>query len=279
MAEPTPVGNGTESEGEAPLHQVDTTVPSAARIYDYLLGGKDHFAIDREAAEAVLAALPGLREGAKANRAFLGRAVRYLTAEAGIRQFLDIGTGIPTGGNTHEVAQEIAPESRIVYVDNDPMVLSHARALLTSASAGKTAYLDADLRDTGQVLHEASATIDFSQPVAVMLIAILHFVPDEEAFAAVSTLMRTAAPGSFLAIAHFARDIEAESVDNAVAGASEVRGSGGVMPRSKDEVARFFEGLDLVDPGIVPFQDWRPGGEARTASAVPGWAGVARKPG
>jgi hypothetical protein len=278
MPEPTPVGNGTESEGEGPLHQVDTTVPSAARIYDYLLGGKDHFAIDREAAEAVLAALPGLREGAKANRAFLGRAVRHLAAEAGIRQFLDIGTGIPTGGNTHEVAQEIAPESRIVYVDNDPMVLSHARALLTSAPAGKTAYLDADLRDTGQILNQASATIDFSQPVAVMLIAILHFVPDEEALAAVSMLMRTAAPGSFLAIAHFARDIEAESVGSAVAGASEVHGSGGVMPRSKDEVARFFEGLDLVDPGIVPFQDWRPDGEARTAGAVPGWAGVARKP-
>jgi hypothetical protein len=162
------------------LSEIDTSVPHIARVYDYWLGGKDNFAPDRAAAEAAMREDPNVVEGVRGNRAFLARAVRYLAGQAGVRQFLDIGTGIPAADNTHEVAQDVAPECRVVYVDNDPIVLSHARALLTSERAGATAYLDQDLRNVGEIIHAAAGTLDFTKPVAVMLIGILHCIPDED---------------------------------------------------------------------------------------------------
>jgi trans-aconitate methyltransferase len=256
----------------------DTGVPNIARIYDYLLGGKDNFAADRAVGEMVISIFPGMAQSARANRAFLGRAVRYLAGEAGIRQFLDIGTGMPTAGNTHEVAQQVAPESRVVYVDNDPVVLTHARALLKSSPQGASAYIDADLRDPGKILTEAAQTLDFSEPTAIMLLLVLHFIPDAEAYEAVRALMAATAPGSFLVISHMPKDIEADSVSEMIRRASEVPFSAPMYPRTRDEVARFFAGLELADPGVVALEQWRPGSafEARARAIV--WGGLARKP-
>src|ERR1700729_2608002 len=191
--EPTAPGGGTAGKTGAP--PFDTSVANQARIYDYLLGGKDNYAADREAVDAVLKIAPEMGFTARANRAFLGRAVRYLVAEAGIRQFLDIGTGIPTAGNTHQVAQAIAPESRVVYVDYDPIVLAHARALLTSTDAGATEYIDADLRDTGTILERAAQLLDFTKPVALTLVAILHAIPPaDDPYAIVAKLLDAIPP-------------------------------------------------------------------------------------
>jgi trans-aconitate methyltransferase len=258
--------------------EIDTRVAHPARVYDYWLGGKDNFAADREAAERVLAATPGLRFRVRANRAFLARAVRYLAAEAGIRQFLDIGTGIPSGNNTHEVAQDVAPDSRIVYVDNDPIVLSHARALLASTPEGATQYIDGDLREGQAVLGQAARTLDFGQPVALMLLGILHLIQDSEApYEIVSGLMDALPPGSYLAISHPASDIhpgqaEAQKRYNE-------RVSTPQTLRTRDEVARFFEGLEMVPPGLVYVHTWRPGpGDIAPADGVSAHGGVARKP-
>src|ERR1700729_1571718 len=189
----------------------DTSVPHIARVYDYWLGGKDNFAADRELGEQTLEAYPSLVFSVRANRAFLARAVRFLAGEAGIRQFLDIGTGIPTANNTHEVAQRIAPDSRIVYVDNDPIVLSHARALLRSSPQGACAYLDADLRDPDAILTAAADTLDFGQPVAIMLIAVVHFIGDDaQASEIISRLTAAGGPGSYLVSSHVGGDIDAE---------------------------------------------------------------------
>jgi S-adenosyl methyltransferase len=191
----------------------DARVAHPARVYDYWLGGKDNFEADRIAGEQTIAAYPAIRASARANRAFLARSVRFLAGQAGLRQFLDLGTGLPTASNTHEVAQAIAPESRIVYVDNDPLVLSHARALLTSSPQGATAYLDADLRDTGQILEQAARTLDFTKPVAIMLLAILHYIPDlDQARQIVARLVSAVPPGSYLAISHAASDIAPEQM-------------------------------------------------------------------
>jgi hypothetical protein len=254
----------------------DSTVAHPARVYDYWLGGKDNFAADREAGDEVLRAKPGILRNVRANRAFLGRCVRFLAAEAGIRQFLDIGTGIPSAGNTHEVALDVDPHCRVVYVDNDLMVLRHAQALLTSASSG-IAYLDMDARDTSKILAAAADTLDFGQPVAIMLIAILHLIPDgDDPWALVADLMAAAAPGSYLAITHPASDVAPE----ASARASRAYNESVAVPqtrRSRDEVARFFTGLDLVSPGLVQLPDWRPvaGG---TPAPTSGYGAVARKP-
>jgi trans-aconitate methyltransferase len=232
----------------------DTSVPHIARIYDYWLGGKDNFAADREAAERAMAATPTIVPGVRANRRFLGRAVRYM-AEAGIRQFLDIGTGIPTANNTHEVAQAVAPDARVVYVDDDPIVLSHARALLTSTTA-PTAYIDADARDTAKILAEAAELLDLSQPTAVMLIAVLHCVPDaDDPYQLVADLMDTVPPGSFLAVTHPARD----QVDIATKAEESLTKSMGqkVTFRTREQVSRFFAGLVLLDPDVVAIRDWR----------------------
>ncbi len=261
-----------------PAEQLDTTVARQARIYDYLLGGKDNFAADREAAEQAIAAFPGLVAWARNNRAFLARAVRYLVAEAGIRQFLDIGTGLPTADNTHEVAQGLAPGSRVVYVDNDPVVLVHAQALLTSSPEGATDYINADLRDPAAILEAAAATLDFSRPVAVMLLAILHVITDaDDPWGVVARIMAAVPPGSHLVISHPARDIAAEQIAEMTKRFN--RRMGGVESRGRtyDEVARFFAGLDLVDPGIVPTPRWRPD-PGREPPADPAYAAVARKP-
>jgi trans-aconitate methyltransferase len=253
----------------------DTSVPHIARIYDYWLGGKDNFTADREAAERAMAATPTIVPGVRANRRFLGRAVRYM-AEAGIRQFLDIGTGIPTANNTHEVAQAVAPDARVVYVDNDPIVLSHARALLTSTTA-PTAYIDADARDTAKILAEATELLDLSQPTAVMLIAVLHCVPDADGpYQLVADLMDAVPPGSFLAVTHPARD----QVDIATKAEESLTKSMGqkVTFRTREQVSRFFAGLVLLDPGVVAIQDWRADSALDLNSAPTAmWGGVGRK--
>jgi S-adenosyl methyltransferase len=241
--------------------EINTSVAHPARVYDYLLGGKDNFAADRAVADAVAKAMPSAREMVRANRAFLGRAVRYLAAGACVRQFLDVGTGIPTAGNTHEVAQAVAPESRIVYVDNDPIVLAHARALMTSGPAGATAFIQADLRDPGKILDDPALrrTLDLGRPVALMLIAILMYIRDEEnPWGLVSTLMDALPSGSYLALTHPTADFNPEEVAGAVAATEQ----GGISftVRSQAEVAAFFDGLELVDPGVVPILAWRPDG-------------------
>jgi len=253
----------------------DTSVAHQARIADYLLGGKDNFAADRKAAEAMIEAYPTMVELMLANRAFLRRAVRFLAGEAGIRQFLDIGTGIPTAGNTHEVAQEIAPDCRVVYVDYDPVVLAHARALLTSAGEGVTDYVDSDLRDVTKVLTGAAKTLDFGKPMAVTVTMTLHAIPDEDdPHAIVAQFMSATAPGSYLAISHPASDIEPEK-------AADIRDRLKTLsyqqytPRTRAEVLRLFDGLELVEPGLVQIQQWRPAIEVPQTFSV--WAGVARK--
>jgi hypothetical protein len=254
----------------------DITTPHIARIYDYWLGGKDNFEADRKAAELALAATPTIVPGVRANRRFLGRAVRFMAAEGGIRQFLDIGTGIPTSDNTHEVAQSVAPEARVVYVDNDPIVLAHARALLTSAT-GPTAYIDADARDTGKILAEAAGALDFSQPVGVMLIAILHCVPDsDDPGRIVRHLMDAVPAGSYLAITHPARD-QVTVATRAEESLTESMGQK-VTFRSREQVTGFFTGLDLAEPGVVPVQDWRTDSDLdRNSAPTAMWGGVARK--
>jgi S-adenosyl methyltransferase len=260
-----------------PLPEIDTSVAHIARVYDYWLGGKDNFAPDRAAAEAAMREDPNVVEGVRGNRAFLARAVRYLTGQAGIRQFLDIGTGIPAADNTHEVAQDLAPGSRVVYVDNDPIVLAHARALLTSATEGATAYLDQDLRNVGEIVRAAGATLDFSQPVAVMLIGILHCIPDEDDPAGIIRRLMDAVPaGSYLAISHPANDLNAPGVRRLASRLNEL------MPmklrfRSRAEIAVFFDGLDLVEPGLVRVPEWRPARDADVANPAALWGGVARK--
>jgi hypothetical protein len=270
-------GATPDDDGPAGAPAFDVTVANQARMYDYLLGGKDHYAVDREAAEQAQKVWPEMAFTARANRAFLGRAVRYLTAEAGIRQFLDIGTGIPTAGNLHQVAQAIAPESRVVYVDYDPVVLAHARALLNSSAQGVSDYLDADLRDPGTILAGAARTLDFSRPVAVMLVAIMHLiVDDDDPYGLVGTLMAAVPPGSYLALSQVASDIQAEQMTEAARRYNRLARET-QRHRTHDEVARFFDGLDMLDPGLVPVQQWRPGSpaEARARSAM--WGGVARK--
>ena len=258
------------------IPRLDTSTAHSARVYNYWLGGKDNFAADREAAERALAVLPGLRFAVQANRAFLARSVRFLARE-GIRQFLDIGTGIPTADNTHEVAQSVAPESRIVCVDNDPVVLNHARALLTSAPEGACDYLEADLRDPDTILAHAAQTLDFSQPVALMLIGILHLIDDEDdPPALISRLVAKLPPGSYLTISHPASDIKVEEtrtvkqeLDQSMVQRSSYR--------SREQVTAMFTGLDLVDPGITTVARWRPDSDIEAASPTFAWAGVALK--
>jgi peptidase E len=254
---------------------LDTTVAHQARVYDYWLGGKDNFAVDREAAEQALAVYPGLRRGVRAQRAFLANVVRYLAGPAGIRQFLDVGTGIPTANNTHEVAQEVAPACRIVYADNDPMVLAHARALLTSSAEGATTYVDCDLRDTARLLREAADVLDFSQPLAILLIGILQLIPDEdEPYAIVARLVEAVPPGSWLAVFHPASDILPEQMRAVARRPLAARGA----LRSRPEVIRFFESLDLLEPGVVQVHRWQPGWPALDdGEQVAGWAGLAQK--
>jgi hypothetical protein len=253
----------------------DTSVAHQARIANYLLGGQDNFAADRKAGEAMIEAYPTMVELMRANRAFLRRAVQFLAGEAGIRQFLDIGTGIPTAGNTHEVAQGMAPDSRVVYVDYDPVVLAHARALLTSTSEGATDYVDSDLREVTKVLAKAGKTLDFGQPVAVTVTMTLHAIPDEDDPHAIIARYMSAMPtGSYLSISHPASDIEPEKAADIVDRLKPLSYQQ-YTGRSHDQVLRFFDGLELVAPGLVQVQQWRPAIESGETFSV--WAGVARK--
>jgi hypothetical protein len=270
---PTSTGNSQERP------TFDTSVAHIARVYDYWLGGKDNYAADRKAGDAALEAFPYIAGGVRANRAFLARVVRYLAGEAGIRQFLDIGTGIPTANNTHEVAQDIAPDSRVVYVDNDPIVLAHARALLTSSREGATAYLDADFREIDTILAVASQTLDFSQPVAVMLIAILHLIDDEaDPHRSVAKLIDAVPSGSYLAISHLSSDIMASPARTEAHDRLRELMHEKQTLRNREQVASFFTGLEMVEPGLVPITQWRPNSEAEAKSPTALWGGVARKP-
>jgi hypothetical protein len=256
--------------------KLDTTVPHSARVWNYWLGGKDNFAADRMVGDQVMAMFPDITRLARADRAFLGRAVRYLVGEAGIRQFLDIGTGLPTANNTHQVAQAIAPESRIVYVDNDPLVLVHARALLTSTPEGACDYIDADLRDTGKILAQAGKTLDFGQPVALMMLGIAGQIPDSDhPEAIIGQLMSVMPSGSYLALSDGVNT--SETFTEAVRHYNENSAST-YYPRSPEQLTGFFADLELVDPGVVELSRWRPDASPfPDAGEVPGMGGVARK--
>jgi hypothetical protein len=275
-----PQGQGTGTDPELP-QDINTDVAHPARVYDYWLGGKDNFPADRALAEHIMEAIPTMRTMAAANRAFLSRAVRYLAEEAGIRQFLDIGTGIPTSPNVHEVAQAVAPDSRVVYVDNDPIVLAHARALLTSQEAGETSFIGADLRQPKSILDHPTlmSTLDLSQPVAVMLVAVLMYFRDTDnpnPFEMVATLLEAMPPGSYLAITHPTADFNAEAMGGAVAAAE--RSGVTLVPRNQAETEEFFAGLDVVDPGVTPVLSWRPDKPPDDPRSAYYWAGIARKP-
>jgi hypothetical protein len=260
------------------LSRFDTGVPHIARVYNYWLGGTDNFPADREMGDRTIAAYPALPLSARANRAFLARSVEFQAGQAGIRQFLDIGTGLPTADNTHEVAQRVAPESRVVYVDNDPVIFSHAQALLTSSAEGACAYIEADVRDPVTILERVAGTLDFAKPVAVMLFAILHFIADQaEAGGIVNRLMDACPPGSYLAISHAASDIDAEQMAEMVRRLNESTPEKTTL-RNRAEATRLFEGYDLVEPGVVRAAEWRPRSELEAASPAALWAGVARKP-
>jgi S-adenosyl methyltransferase len=263
--------------GEPPPY--DTTVAHPARVYNYWLGGKDNFEADREVGEQTKAAYPDIVSGVRAQRAFLASAVRYLVTQRGVRQFLDIGTGLPVAENTHEVAQSLAPESRVVYVDNDPMVLAHARALLTSAPEGACAYLDADIRDTANVLRAASGLLDFGQPIAVMLIGILHLIPDaDDPAGIVARLVGALSPGSWLGIAHPASDVARDKVATMTSRYNRRVATAATL-RTHAEISAFFAGTEVLPPGVVQYHQWHPGEPARDAEGeVAAYCGLGRKP-
>jgi hypothetical protein len=256
----------------------DISVAHPARVYDYWLGGKDHFEPDRIAAQEVIAVRPTIIRDIRANREFLGRVVRFLAGDAGIRQFLDIGTGIPSANNTHEVAQSVAPDSRIVYVDNDPIVLAHARALLTSTPEGACAYLDADLKDTGKILQEAARTLDFSRPVAVLFIGVLHLVSDEDdPLRIMGEMLDATVAGSYLALTQPAKDVNADQVAEGARRYNE-RVKTPQTRRTYAETLRFFDGMEVVPPGLVQCHRWRPApGAVGLEENVSAYGGVARK--
>jgi O-methyltransferase involved in polyketide biosynthesis len=265
-------------KGNGKLPGFDPGVANAARMWNYWIGGKDNFRADREAGDRVLEAMPALPVVAQMLRRFLITAVDQLTA-AGVRQFLDIGTGLPTADNTHDAAQRAAPESRIVYVDHDPVVISHAQALLTSSAAGKTDYIQADLRDWPAISAGAQRTLDFSRPVAVVLIAVLHFILDaEDPHRMISRIMADLAPGSYLVIAHAASDIQA-STAAAMAQSYNATSSLTITPRDRVTVSRFFDGMEMTGPGLMPVDQWWGSGPATTAdSGLSCYCGIARKP-
>ncbi|WP_327379355.1 SAM-dependent methyltransferase [Streptomyces sp. NBC_01212] len=261
-----------------PLPTPHPTTAHPARVYNVWLGGKDHYQVDQEAAELAAEANPTIVPSVRANRAFLGRAVRHL-ATTGIRQFLDIGTGIPAADNTHEVAQRAAPESRVVYVDNDPIVLTHARALLVSGPDGQTDYVQADARDVDTILHEASRTLDLDEPVGLMLVAILQYIKDaEDPWDITGRLLDRLAPSSHLVLSHPAADVTAPEVAESMRIYNERAAShASATPRTQAEVERFFEGLEILEPGVVTLTRWRPEASDVPDDTLPMWCAVARK--
>jgi hypothetical protein len=249
-----------EPGDDSPPPEIDTSKPHSARMYDYFLGGKDNFAADREVADKAMKAWPAIRTASRENRAFLGRAVRYLAEEAGITQFLDIGSGLPGVGNVHELAQAANPAARVVYVDNDPIVLAHGRALLTGTPEGKSVYIDGDMREPETILSHpvTKETLDFTKPIALMLVSVFHFFPDDdEVRRIVEPLVEALPPGSYVASSHgtaeFAPEVTIE------AGAVYTRGGVGVVGRDADVFADLvFKGLTLVPPGVLVVSEWRP---------------------
>ena len=273
------LSSGPEEPSSTARTGIDTTVPHSARIWNYWLGGKDNFAVDRAAGDAWAATFPGVRDIARASRSFLTRSLHYLAAEAGIRQFLDIGTGLPAADNTHQVAQRVAPEARIVYVDNDPLVLAHARALLTSTPEGATAYIHADLRDPDKILAEAAETLDFTKPIALILSGVLgHVVDIGEARSIVRGLMDALPSGSYLSLNDGTSVVGGDQVEQATQDYNE----SGALPyiqRTPEEIASFFDGLELVPPGMVSCPRWRPDpAPADSLAEVDAFGGVGRKP-
>ncbi|MER6809907.1 SAM-dependent methyltransferase [Spirillospora sp. NPDC000708] len=255
---------------------IDTSVPHSARIWNYWLGGKDNFPVDQQAGDEYARTFPGITALARASRDFIGRAVTYLAADQGVRQFLDIGTGLPTENNTHQVAQRAAPDARIVYVDNDPLVLVHARALLTSTPEGAAHYLDADLRQPEQILAGARQHLDFAQPIALMLMGVIGHIPDDAtATATITTLVNALPSGSFLAL------YDGTATDQAFLDAQQGYDDTGADPyrlRNPNQLRGFFTGLDLIDPGVVPVPHWRPDLSPMPPDTVDAYGGVARKP-
>ena len=279
---------GPPNSPDEPDGTIDITVAHTSRVYDYLLGGTNHFAVDREVAQHAFSAYPGgvdgARADARANRAFLGRAVRHLAGEAGVHQFLDIGTGIPNADNTHAVAQETVSSARIVYVDNDPIVLAHSHTMLRSHPRGATAYIHADLREPDVIVKKAAATLDLHQPIALVLIGLLHVIPDsEDPYGLVGRLVEAVPPGSYLAISHITTDGEPQHMSEVMERLGRtMQGSNPPALRPLPDVRRFFDGLDLVEPGLVPVNDWRPDqlpppGQ-HPARRSPLYGAIARKP-
>ncbi|MEY9965253.1 hypothetical protein ABIA33_003295 [Streptacidiphilus sp. MAP12-16] len=275
---------GVPDGDSAPSAELRTDIPHPARMYDYYLGGKDNFPADRAAAAKVVELLPSAPAGSRANRRFLGRAVRF-ASELGIRQFLDIGTGIPASNNTHEVAQAVAPESRVVYVDNDPIVLAHARALLKGTPQGRTAYVDADFRDPGSILNapQTKELLDLSQPVALLAVALLHFFADgDHPLDLLGQFKAELAPGSVLILTHGTGELMPPEIARSIEAVYTQSGLN-ITSRTHDEVLRFFDGMELVEPGIVPVHEWRTDGHeddrVMTREEVAGYAGVAIKRG
>ena len=268
--------NPTSARGRSGPAGIDTAVPHSARIWNYWLGGKDWYAVDKRVGDAYAGLFPGIRDIARSSREFLARAVRYLAGEARIRQFLDVGTGLPTVENTHEVAQREAPDARIVYVDNDSLVLAHAKALLTSTPQGITDYVDADLRDPERIVRQAARTLDFTQPIALMLMGVLgHITSDDEAQSIVDRLVDALPPGSYLV------QYDGTNTDETFAAAQRDYDNTGADPyrlRSPEQIARFFTGLDLLGPGVVPVPQWQPGPGPFETIRVDAYCGVARKP-
>lgn len=258
--------------------RINTSQPHTARIWNYWLGGKDNYEVDRAAGDQIRQLHPGIGEYARADRLFLGRAVRHLVDEVGIRQFLDIGTGLPTADNTHEVAQRIAPDARIVYVDNDPLVLAHARALLTSTPEGRTDYLDEDLRNVDAILEHAAKTLDFSKPVALILLGVVIFIgEDEDPYGLVRQLTDRLPSGSHLVLSHTITSPSMPDVDEAVKFWNE-HGTPKLTQRTPEDVTRFFDGLELLEPGVVSCSRWRPEGtDGAEPEEVAMFGGVARK--
>ncbi|HYK71254.1 MAG TPA: SAM-dependent methyltransferase [Streptosporangiaceae bacterium] len=270
----------TSHYGSADSVTFDTTVPNPARMWNYWVGGKDNYAADRAAAEAVIAAYPALPIIARQARRFLVDVVQQLAEVHGIRQFLDIGSGLPVADNTHEVAQRTAPDSRVVYVDHDPIVLTHARALLTSTPEGKTDFIQADLRDTGTILERAARTLDFSKPVAVLLIAVLHFIPeDADPYAIVARLIDAVPSGSYLVIGHAASDIRFADTKEGFQTYNE-RSPVRLIPRNRDQIDRLLAGLEPVGRGVVPLSQWFEPGQldGGTGADLVGYCGLVRKP-
>jgi hypothetical protein len=266
-----------DDAGVASIASLDTGVAHVARVYNFWLGGTDNFAADRAAGEAAMRAFPAISASARSNRAFLARAVHFLAEQAGVRQFLDIGTGIPSANNTHEVAQAAAPDAKVLYVDKDPIVNAHARALLASRPEGSTSYVEADLRDPERIIEAAHAELDLSQPVALMLMAILHHIgEDNDPYRIVATLMAALPAGSYLTISHPASDIDAEAMANMAASLNQTMAEI-VILRDREAVSRFFDGLELVDPGLVQASKWRPASEEEANRPAALWAGVALK--